>query len=93
MIPETLPKDRQEQAIENEAEGLLEEVQEAVVAPIKPMGLVLPHKDAAGRWHWRLFFVTLSMLSTTAGVSFADNISFTVLTLRPSSSRLPRYFS
>lgn len=84
-IPETLKRTSEMTAEESEDEEgedeepetitervteAVEDVAEAVVEPIKPLGLILPHRDKdTGRFHWRLFAITLSLLSTSLGVS------------------------
>jgi hypothetical protein len=50
----------------------VEGVADAVVEPIRPLALLLPHRDKqTGRFQWRLFIITLSLLSTSLGVSEA----------------------
>ena len=80
-IPETLKGSRKDETDSNEEEDnqesdggmfpeVVEEVVEAVVEPIKPLALLLPHRDKeTGRFEWRLSLVTLSLLSNTIGVS------------------------
>jgi hypothetical protein len=50
-------------------EELLHTIEEQVVAPIKPLGLLLPKKDKEGNVNWRLGLLTISLLTTTCGVS------------------------
>jgi len=48
----------------------VEQTMETVVAPVKPLGLLAPYRSKeTGRIEWRLFLVTVSLLSTTIGVS------------------------
>ena len=72
VIPETLParekEDDGEASLEEDAEAETT-VAENLVAPVKPLGLLLPHRDSSGTFHWQLFFLTISLLSTTSGVS------------------------
>ena len=60
---------------------MVESVVEAVVEPVKPLALLLPHRGKHGSLEWRLFILTMSLLATTSGVSSerfrrhqADNI-------------------
>lgn len=61
---------------EEEHEGgireIVEDTMEAVVAPVQPLRLLLPHRNSqTGHIEWRLFLVTISLLATTCGVSEA----------------------
>jgi hypothetical protein len=47
---------------------VVEPVVDAVVEPIKPLALLLPHRGKHGSLEWRLFILTLSLLATTSGV-------------------------
>lgn len=58
IIPETLQHEQEESG------GL-----QTLVAPIKPLAVLLPTRDAAGRLSWRLSFLTISVFMTTCGVS------------------------
>ena len=63
---------------EDEEGGLREAVEqtmETVVAPVKPLGLLAPYRSKeTGRIEWRLFLVTVSLLSTTIGVSLTARL-------------------
>lgn len=67
----------EDEASDNENEGLLdgvrevvEDTMEAVIAPVQPLGLLMPHRnEETGKVEWRLFLVTVSLLATTCGVS------------------------
>lgn len=48
---------------------VVETVVEAVVEPVKPLALLLPHRGKHGSLEWRLFILTMSLLATTSGVS------------------------
>lgn len=49
---------------------VLEDTMEAVIAPVQPLGLLMPHRnEKTGKVEWRLFLVTISLLATTCGVS------------------------
>jgi hypothetical protein len=78
FIPETLhvqEKDEEDEEDEEEdEEGPMNivEVAENLAAPIKPLSLLLPHRDhSTGVFHWKLFFLTISLLTTTSGVRIA----------------------
>ena len=69
-------------------------VAENLVAPVKPLALLLPHRDhSTGILHWRLFFLTVSLLTTTSGVSLCclrelrSSLKFEPFPCRPSLSR------
>lgn len=69
--------DEEHEREEAEEHGWVETIETLVdplVEPIRPLKLLLPRKEN-GVWHWRLFIVTLSMLSTSCGVSHARLIS------------------
>jgi hypothetical protein len=51
---------------------VVESVVEAVVEPVKPLALLLPHRGKHGSLEWRLFILTMSLLATTSGVSSED---------------------
>ena len=83
VIPETLPdlpdnksvttigesEDRNEGLIA-EAVEVVEDVMDAVVQPVKPLALLLPHRNReTGKFEWRLTLVTISLLLNTIGVS------------------------
>jgi hypothetical protein len=51
---------------------VVESVVEAVVEPVKPLALLLPHRGKHGSLEWRLFILTMSLLATTSGVCFYD---------------------
>ncbi|ORY27103.1 major facilitator superfamily domain-containing protein [Naematelia encephala] len=87
MIPETLSSDAKEedeseissQEAEDEDEGGAL-IHDAILAPVKPLALLLPHRDSeTGRWHWRLTFLTISLLATTAGTVFISTASLLFL--------------
>lgn len=81
FIPETLPSDKpaegeEESSDESEDDHphtfgeTAENVMEAVVAPVKPLGILLPRRDPeTKRIEWRLSVVTLSLFTATCGVS------------------------
>jgi hypothetical protein len=76
FIPETLPNPTSSpsstsSSLPEEEHTYGEEVIESVVAPVRPLALLLPHKDDKGRWRWRLSLLTISLLTTTCGVSIA----------------------
>ena len=53
---------------------------ETIIAPVKPLGLLVPHRDKeTGRLEWRLFLVTISLLATTSGVVFIPTASLLYL--------------
>lgn len=65
-------EDEEESQEEDEGEHgwaeTIEHMVDPLVEPIKPLRLLMPRKEG-GVWHWRLSVVTLSMLSTSCGVS------------------------
>jgi hypothetical protein len=86
FIPETLPSEKpsegQEESSDDESEDdhphtfgeTAENVMEAVVAPVKPLGILLPRRDPeTKRIEWRLSVVTLSLFTATCGVSGPRN--------------------
>jgi hypothetical protein len=48
---------------------VVESVVEAIVEPVKPLALLLPHRGKHASLEWRLFILTMSLLATTSGVS------------------------
>lgn len=61
-------EEEDETVMEALVENVVEPVVEAVAVPIKPLGLLLPHRDKNGSLEWRLFILTMSLLATTSGV-------------------------
>ncbi|ORX40178.1 major facilitator superfamily domain-containing protein [Kockovaella imperatae] len=58
----------------------VEEVVEAVVDPIKPLGLLLPHRDReTGKFEWRLTLLTVALLCNTIGIVFIPTASLLYL--------------
>ncbi len=71
IIPETLQARDQHGATDDGGgtEGGETTVAENLVSPIKPLALLLPHRDGrTGVFHWKLFFLTISLFTTTSGV-------------------------
>ena len=91
FVPETLHEndddnktDSEDEGDEEEREGgfreAFEQTMETIVAPVKPLGLLVPHRDKeTGRLEWRLFLVTISLLATTSGVVFIPTASLLYL--------------
>ena len=76
FIPETLHAQDKEDDLGNHESDDEEEqemtVTENLVAPVKPLALLLPHRDrSTGVFHWKLFILTISLFTTTSGVRYS----------------------
>jgi hypothetical protein len=72
-IPETLPPADEPEDSEQHITGTEGELEEMLVAPIKPLGLLLPRRNVdTGRLQWKLSFLTISVFMTTCGVSVGN---------------------
>jgi H+/gluconate symporter-like permease len=109
FVPETLQKSSKQDEEESEEEEedddesetvmealthhVVEPVVDAVVEPVKPLALLLPHRGKHGSLEWRLFILTMSLLATTSGVGHFWMEESTSLISRPSLSRQHHYCS
>ena len=88
-------EDIEEEGGYNGEGGIETTVAENLVAPIKPLALLLPHRhQSTGIYQWKLFFLTISLLTTTSGVRLCflrelrSVLKLESLCSRPSLSRL-----
>ncbi|KAK4686508.1 hypothetical protein P7C73_g3615, partial [Tremellales sp. Uapishka_1] len=83
FIPETLPahpKEDEEYTSDSASEDHELTTAEELIAPIKPLALLLPHRDGiSGQIRWKLFCLTISLFTTTSGTVFIATASLLFL--------------